>query len=64
MDTLALAIALMMDGRTMPTMPSIGQGMVYTGARRDSVVLVKPDILAALETRAKVATRTPSVWGE
>ena len=64
MDTLALAIALMMDGRTMPTMPSIGQGMTYMGAYRDNVVLVKPDALAALETRAKVATKTPNIWGE
>ena len=64
MDTLALAIALMMDGRAIPTLPSIGQGMVYTGTQRDSVVLVKPDVLAALETRAKVAIKTPSIWGE
>ena len=64
MDTLALAIALMMDGRTMPTMPSIGQGMVYTGAQRDSVLLVKPEALAALETRTKIATKTPNIWGE
>ena len=64
MDTLALALALMMDGRTMPTMPNIGQGMAYTGAQRDSVALVKPEALASLETRAKVATITPSVWGE
>ena len=62
MDTLALAIALMMDGRTIPTMPSIGLGMAYMGAQRDSVVLVKPDALAALETRAKVATKTPNIW--
>lgn len=64
MDTLALALALMMDGRAMPTLPGIVQGMAYTGAQRDNVVLVKPDALAALETRAKVATRTPSVWGD
>lgn len=64
MDTLALALALMMDGRATPTMPSIGLGMAYTGAQRDSVVLVKPDALAALETRAKVATKTPNIWRE
>lgn len=64
MDTLALAIALMMDGRAIPTMPSIGLGIAYTGAQRDSVALVKPETLASLETRAKVATRTPSIWGD
>ena len=64
MDTLALAIALMMDGRSIPTMPSIGLGMAYTGVQRDSVTLVKPEALAALETRAKVATKTPNIWGE
>ena len=64
MDTLALALALMMDGRTMPTLPDIGRGMAYTGAQRDSVVLVKPEALAALETRTKVATKTPNIWGE
>lgn len=64
MDTLVLALALIMDGRTMPTMPSIGLGMAYTGAQRDSVTLVKPEALAALETRAKIATKSPSIWGE
>ena len=64
MDTLALALALMMDGRSIPTMPGIGHGIAYMGAQRDSVVLVKPEALAALETRAKVATKTPSIWGE
>lgn len=64
MDTLALALALMMDGRAMPTMPSISQGIAYTGAQRDNVALVKPETLAALETRAKVAMKTPSIWGE
>ena len=64
MDTLALALALMMDGRTIPTTPSICLGMAYTGAQRDSVVLVKPEALAALETRAKIATKTPNIWGE
>lgn len=64
MDTLALALALTMDGRAMPTLPGIVQGMAYMGAQRDSVVLVKPDVLAALETRAKIATKTPSIWGE
>lgn len=64
MDTLALALALMMDGRAIPTMPSIGQGIIYTGAQRDSAALVKPDIVASVETRAKIATKTPSIWGE
>ena len=64
MDTLALALALMMDGRTAPTLSSIGLGIAYTGAQRDSVTLVKPELVAALETRAKVATKTPNVWGE
>lgn len=64
MDTLALALALMMDGRTIPTMPRIGLGIAYMGAQRDSVVLVKPDVIAALETRAKVTTKTPNIWGE
>ena len=64
MDTLALALSLMMDGRIIPTMPGIVQGIAYTGTQRDSVVLVKPDVIAALETRAKVATKTPNIWGE
>jgi hypothetical protein len=64
MDTLALALALMMDGRTIPTMPSIGQGITYTGAQRDSVTLVKPEIVASVETRAKIATKMPNIWGE
>ena len=64
MDTLALALSLMMDGRSIPTMPGIGQGMTYMGAYRDNAALVKPEALAALETRAKVATKTPNIWGE
>ena len=64
MDTLALALSLMMDGRSIPTLPGIVQGIAYTGAQRDNVALVKPEALAALETRAKVATKTPSIWGE
>lgn len=64
MDTLAICIALMMDGRALPMMPSIGQGIAYTGAQRDNVALVKPELVASVETRAKIATKTPSVWGE
>jgi len=63
MDTLALALALMMDGRA-PAVTSIGQGITYTGAQRDSVTLAKPDIVASVETRAKIATKTPNIWGE
>ena len=63
MDTLALTLVLMMDGRA-PAVPSIGHGITYMGAQRDSVTLVKPETLASLETRAKVATKTPSIWGE
>lgn len=64
MDTLAICLAMMMDGRTIPTMPSIGQGITYTGAQRDSATLVKPEIVASVETRAKIATKTPNIWGE
>lgn len=64
MDTLVLALALMMDGRAIPAMPSIGQGITYTGTQRDSVALVKPNIVASVETRAKIATKTPDIWGE
>ena len=63
MDTLALALALMMDGRA-PVVPSIVSGMAYTGAQRDSVTLVAPERVAALDTRAQVATKTPSIWGD
>ena len=64
MDTLALALALMMDGRALPTMPSIVSGITYTGAQRDSVTLVRPEIVASVETRTKIATKMPSIWGE
>ncbi len=64
MDTLALALALMMDGRTVPNVGTIATGNTWKGVSRDSVTLVKPETLASLETRAKVAMKTPNVWGE
>ena len=64
MDTLALAIALMLDGRTVPNVGTIATGNTWQGASRDSVTLVKPEALAALETRAKVATKIPNIWGD
>ena len=61
MDTLALALALMMDGRA-PAMSANVQTTTYRGASRDSVALVAPERVAALETRKAVAVGKVNVW--